>query len=129
MLRKRLVASSLLIMYLLVTSCAAVVVGAAAGGGAIVWQRGKLVDQISATVPNTFEATRDGLKDLRLPILEQRFDSIRGNVKSELADGKKVFIKLKATEGGTTEISIRVGYGLGEKDASYMILNSIKKRL
>lgn len=129
MLRKRLALSSIIIMYLLVTSCAAVVVGAAAGGGALVWQRGKLVDQFSATVPDSFEATRDGLKDLRLPILEQKFDSIRGSVKSELSDGKKVMIKLKATEGGTTEISIRVGYGLGEKDASYMILNSIKKNL
>jgi hypothetical protein len=99
-----------------------------AGGAAVGYYRGWLVDQVSADVPTTFEAARAGLKELKLPIVSERYDQIRGKLNSELADGKKVYIKLKATEGGTTEIKVRVGT-LGDKDASHRILRAIRRNI
>ena len=55
-----------------------------------------------AFIPKAFIASKAGLRDLKLPILEEKYDSIKGVLKSQLADGKKVSVKLKATEGGTT---------------------------
>jgi hypothetical protein len=92
------------------------------------YYKGWLVDQVSVEVPEAFEASKAGLQDLKLPVLKARYDKIKGSLSSELADGKNVYVKLKATEGGTTEIRIRVGT-LGDKDASHRILRSIKNHL
>ncbi len=128
MLRRRAILSLVLIFCLFASGCAAIIVGAAAGGAAIGYYKGWLVDQVSADVPTTFEASKAGLRELSLPIIKARYDQIKGKIKSELADGKNVTIKLKATEGGTTQISIRVGT-FGDKDASHRILRAIRRNI
>jgi uncharacterized protein YceK len=127
-LRRRAILSLVLILCLLTSGCAAVIVGALAGGAAIGYYKGWLVDQVSADVPRTFEASKAALGELKMPIEKARYDMIRGKINSELADGKKVYIRLKATEGGTTEIRVRVGM-LGDKDASHRILRAIRRNI
>jgi hypothetical protein len=105
-----------------------VVAAGAAGGAGIVYYHGWLTDQVTTDVPRTFEASRAGLKELNIRITEARYDNIKGKVNGELADGTNVYVKLKATEGKTTEIRIRVG-ALGDKDASHRILRAIKRQL
>ncbi len=128
MLKRKTVVSLLLVLCLITSGCAAIVVGAAAGGAAVGYYRGWLTDQIPVAVPKAFEATKSGLKELKLPVYKARYDQIRATVNSELADGTNVYIKLKATEGGTTEIKIRVGT-IGDKDSSHRILRAIKKHI
>jgi uncharacterized protein YceK len=127
-LKRKAVLSLLVILCLITSGCAAIVVGAAAGGAAVGYYKGWLVDQIPTTVPKAFEATKAGLKELNLPVYKGRYDQIKGTVDSELADGTNVYVKLRATEGGTTEIKIRVGT-IGDKDASHRILKAIKKHI
>jgi uncharacterized protein YceK len=127
-LRRRAILSLVLILCLLTSGCAAVIVGALAGGAAIGYYKGWLVDQVNADVPRTFEATKAALGELKMPIEKARYDMIRGKINSKLADGKHVYIRLKATEGGTTEIRVRVGM-LGDKDASHRILRAIRRNI
>ncbi len=128
MLKRKAAVSLLLILCLITSGCAAIVVGAAAGGAAVGYYRGWLTDQIPTTVPKAFEATKAGLNELKLPVYKARYDQIKATVDSELADGTNVYIRLKATEGGTTEIKIRVGT-IGDKDSSHRILRAIKKHI
>lgn len=128
MQRKRALLSLILALCLLVSGCAAIVAAGAAGGAGVVYYQGWLTDQVTATVPRTFDATKAGLQELKLPVNKARYDQIKGSVNSELSDGTNVYIKLKATEGGTTEVKIRVGT-LGDKDASHRILRAIKRNL
>jgi len=125
---RRALISLVLIVCFLASGCAAIIVGAAAGGATYGYYKGILVDQLNADVPHSYEAAKKGLQDLKLPILKARYDQIKAGLKSELADGKNVSIKLKATEGGTTEIRIRIGT-LGDKDASHRILRAVKSHL
>jgi hypothetical protein len=128
MQRKRALLSLIISLCILTSGCAAVVAAGAAGGAGIVYYQGWLTDQVTTDVPRTFEASRAGLKELNIRITEARYDNIKGKVNGELADGTNVYVKLKATEGKTTEIKIRVG-ALGDKDASHRILRAIKRQL
>jgi len=124
----RAVLALILAFGLMASGCAAVVAAGAAGGAGVVYYQGWLTDQINADVPRTFEATRAGLKELNIAVGEARYDSLKASVNGELSDGTNVYVKMKATEGGTTEISIRVGT-LGDKDASHRILRAIKRHV
>lgn len=128
MLRRRAILSLVLILCLFASGCAAIIVGAAAGGATLGYYKGWLVDQVSADVPTTFEASKAGLRELNLPIRKARYDQIKAKISSELPDGKNVTVKLKLTEGGTTQISIRVGT-FGDKDASHRILKAIRRNI
>lgn len=128
MVRKQAVFSVLIVIVLLMSGCAVVLLGAAAGGAGVVWYEGWLTDQVNGSVRETFDASRAGLKELDMPIYKERFDSVKGSMKSTLSDGKDVSIKFKATTGSTTEIKIRVGI-MGNKQVSYRVLNAIKQNM
>jgi hypothetical protein len=126
--RKRALLSLIISLCLLTSGCVAVVAAGAAGGAGVVYYKGWLTDQVTTDVPRTFEAVRAAFKELNFQVTEASYDSLKGKVDGELSDGTKVYVKLKATEGGTTEIKIRVGT-LGDKDASHRILRAIKRQL
>ncbi len=128
MQRKRALLSLVAALCLLTSGCVAMVAAGAAGGAGVVYYGGWLTDQIAADVPTTYEASKAGLRELNLPVTSGRYDQIKARVDSELSDGTNVYIKMKLTEGGTTEIKVRVGT-LGDKDASFRILRAIKRHI
>lgn len=118
----------LLLLSFSLSGCLALVAGAGAGAAGVVYVKGKLEDEVQAPVPEVHEATVKALKDLNMPIVVDRADSLTGEVKSKLADGKDVTIELERETQKTTKVGIRVGM-VGDEKQSLEILDQIKKHL
>ncbi len=112
------------------SGCGLLLLGAGATGGAgtILWTKGKLVEIYESPVTQVHAATIETLRELELPILKDKKDSLTAVVKSEFADGKSVKILIKSMEGALTKIKIRVGI-FGDESRSRIILHAIRNNL
>lgn len=111
-----------------VSGCAAFVVGAAAGAAGTVYVLGKLQEDISQPVPTVHHAAIAGIKDLELPLLEDKGDKLTARLESEFADGTHVWIHIGSTGESRARLTIRVGV-MGDEVRSRQILAAIKKYL
>ncbi|MER3422502.1 MAG: hypothetical protein C4293_03990, partial [Nitrospiraceae bacterium] len=68
------------------------------------------------------------LKDLDLPIRENRADKLTAHLESEFADGAHVRIDLDSLADSRTKLTIWVGI-VGDEVRSRRILEAIKKHL
>jgi hypothetical protein len=120
----------ILMLTLLLNSggCAALVVGAAGGAAGAVYVMGRLQEHVNYSVPIVHEATVQGLKDLDLPVNENRGDKLTAHVESESADGANIWIDLDSVNESRTKITIRVGV-MGDEVRSRRILKAITARL
>jgi len=98
---------------------------AAAGAGAAIYYKGRLEQTLQAPIGKVHTACVSALKYFELPILDDKVDKLTGHLESQYADGKHVWIDLKA-DGGFTKVTIRVGL-LGDEDRAMQILDRIKK--
>lgn len=114
--------------YLLISGCAPLLIGAGAGASGVIWYKGELRDVLNASVPHARLAVIASLKDLNLSILEEKKDNLVVKIKSQFADGKKIWISLESLNKSTTKIKIRVGT-LGNEYRSRRILELTKKHL
>ncbi len=112
----------LLLFY--VSGCVPLMVGAAAGAGGIVWVKGTLRQDIDRPLDEVYEASKNALKDLDLPILLDRMDQLSAILESETADKQRVWIKMKHVSSKITRLSVRVG-ALGDEVKSREILQTI----
>jgi hypothetical protein len=130
MFKKQLIMISLIGLYLLISGCAPLLVagGAGAGAGGVIWYKGELRDTLNASVPHARLAVITSLKDLNLSILEEKKDNLVVKIKSQFADGKKIWISLESLNKTTAKIKIRVGT-LGDEYRSRRILELTKKHL
>ena len=71
-----------------------------------------------------YEASKNALKDLDLPILLDRMDQLSAILESETADKQRVWIKMKHVSSKITRLSVRVG-ALGDEVKSREILQTI----
>lgn len=110
------------------SACAALVIGAAGGTAGAVYVLGKLQEEVNHLVPTVHQATVEALKDLDLPIRENRGDKLTAHLESEFADDKHVWIDLDAIGDSRTKLTIRVGI-IGDEVRSRRILEAIKKHL
>ena len=113
---------------LLCSGCLALAVGAAGGAAGAVYVMGKLQDELNQPVSTVHEAALAGIKDLDLPVLQDKEDKLSANLESEFADGKHVWIDLDTVADSRTRITIRVGLA-GDEVRSRKILDAIKKHL
>jgi hypothetical protein len=113
---------------LLCSGCLALAVGATGGAAGAVYLMGKLEDEPAQPVTVVHTAATVGVKDLELPIREDRGDKLTAHLESEFADGKHVWIDLDSVADSRTQITIRVGV-LGDEVRSRKILAAIKARL
>lgn len=113
---------------LLCSGCLALAVGAAGGAAGAVYVMGKLQDELNQSVSTVHEAALAGIKDLDLPVLQDKEDKLTANLESEFADGKHVWIDLDTMADSRTKITIRVGLA-GDEVRSRKILDAIKKHL
>ena len=122
----------LLLVLLIQLSGCALLVGVAAGGavgaGAVAYMKGELEQEFNVPVPKLHSATLSALKELKLPIQEDKSDSLVGEISSEFADGKKVRINIKSLSLTTSKIAIRVDI-LGDEARSKRILETVNKQL
>jgi hypothetical protein len=115
-------------IWLSCSGCPLVVLGAAGAGAATVYVKGNLEDQFTQPVPRVHEAARAALRDLGLPIVEDKGDQVTAHLESEFSDGKHVWIDVDAQTDGRTRVKIRVGE-LGDEIRSRKILDAIKQNL
>jgi hypothetical protein len=108
--------------------CVALVAGGAAGAGTVVYIKGQLDEDINAPVSRVFGASISALKDLGLPLIEERHDRLSAKIKSEFADGSDVWIEIESLTSQSCKITIRVGI-MGDEYKSRQILDRIHKHI
>jgi len=108
--------------------CALVVVGAAGGAAGAVYVGGQLKDRLEASVPQVHQAAVKALKELELPIREEKVDKLTAHLESELSDEKHVWITIEADGEDGAKITIRVGI-VGDEAKSKAILEAVRRHL
>jgi len=116
------------VLPILCSGCLALAVGATGGAAGAVYIMGKLQEELSQPVPTVHKAATVGIKDLELPLLEDKGDKLTAHLESEFADGKHVWIDLDSVADSRTQITIRVGV-LGDEVRSRKILAAIQRDL
>ena len=117
-----------LILACLCSGCVALAVGAAGGVAGAVYVMGKLQEEVPYPIATVHEATLQGLRDLDLPVAEDKADKLAAHVESKLADGTHVWVDLDAVADSRTKLTIRVGV-VGDESRSRKILAGIKTHL
>jgi hypothetical protein len=117
-----------LILACLCSGCVALAVGAASGVAGAVYVMGKLQEELNDPITAVHEATLQGLRDLDLPIAEDKSDKLAAHIESKLADGTHVWIDLNSIADSRTRLTIRVG-AVGDEARSRKILAAIKAHL
>ena len=102
--------------------------GAAGGVAGAVYVMGKLQEELNHPIAAVHEATLQGLRDLDLPISEDKADKLAAHVESKLADGTHVWVDLDSMADSRTKLTIRVGV-VGDESRSRNILTAIKTHL
>jgi len=101
---------------------------AAVGAGAVVYVKGNLEQTVSAPVKQVHAATVLALKDLGVPVLEDRSDAMTAKMESEFADGMHVWLGFEALNDQSTKITLRAGV-MGEEQRARDLLEKIQKHL
>ncbi len=117
----------LLIVVLMTTGCTAVLLGNG-GAATYVWVSGWLEATLDEPLPELEKATLEALEELKLVGVQSAIDGLEGNITAQMASGKKVWIRLRATGFEQTKIGIRVG-AIGDKPVSVQILRHIQREL
>jgi len=104
------------------------VVGAAGGAAGAVYVMGQLKDRLDAPVARVHDATVVTLKEMGLPIKEDKVDKLSAHVESEFADGQHVWITIEADGDEHSKITIRVGM-TGDEPKSRAVLDALKAHL
>ena len=111
------------------SGCFGVFVAGAAGGAAgAIYVKGRLVENLDASVAALHMASREALNELGLPIIDDSVDNRTGKLRSEYADGKRVWIDIAMESPAATKITVRVG-SFGDPARSQDILDRIKRNL
>src|SRR5687768_4237583 len=117
-----------LVLACLCSGCVALAVGAAGGVAGAVYVMGKLQEELNHPIVAVHEATLQGLRDLNLPISEDKADKLAAHVESKLADGTHVWVDLDSVADSRTKLTIRVGV-VGDEARSRKIFAVIKTHL
>ncbi len=108
--------------------CVALLIGGAAGAGGVIWIKGKLQEEFNSSLTQVHTATLGALKELELPIIEDKKDQMSAKIESRFADGKTVWIDIDAITNTSCKITIRVGT-FGDEARSRKILDKIHRHL
>lgn len=108
--------------------CVAAAVGAAAGAGAIVYVKGTLEETMSYPTPVVYNAVRAALRDLKVPVLEDKHDSLTAELKGKFADNTTLWIWIDSASSTASTLKIRVGTW-GEENRSRQVLDKVHRHL
>jgi RNase adaptor protein for sRNA GlmZ degradation len=106
----------------------ALAVGATGGVAGAVYVMGKLQEELNHPISMVHDATLQGLRDLDLPISEDKADKLAAHVEAKLADDTHVWVDLDSLGDARTKLTIRVGVA-GDESRSRKILDAIKRHL
>ena len=126
----RILMAVTLVIFMASSGCQLLLLGGAAGAGAgaASYYMGRLEKRLPHGVPEAQAAAVSALKELGLPIMQDRGDKITAHVESEFADDKPVWIDIEAAGDGSSDVTIRVGY-LGDRTRAMRILEAMEESL
>ncbi|PIP18714.1 MAG: hypothetical protein COT38_01705 [Candidatus Omnitrophica bacterium CG08_land_8_20_14_0_20_41_16] len=131
MVKKFLVFISSILILANIYGCFAVLAGGVAGGtGTCVWLSGKLIQQVNASLEQTTKAAKLALQSLKLSILTKETAS-QGivQIRSHDIDGEKIWIDIHRITDTSSQIQVRVGTVISNKEAADRILKRILQNL
>lgn len=102
-------------------------VGAAGAGAGAVWYYGALRSTEDIGHREIYEAGRQSLHQLDIPVHTESVDATAGTIEGETADGKKVVISVKRLTETTSELTLRVG--LADESRARMIYDRIRENI
>lgn len=111
-----------------VYGCALLVAGAAGGAGTAVWLSNKLSQDVDVSLERTFQASKKGLKNLKLEIVKETKKDDVAQLISRYYDGQKVWVDLHKMSETSCRIEVRAGV-TGDEAAARKILDAILKYL
>lgn len=119
-------------LILIAATCAgcfgAFVAGAAGGAAGAIYVKGRLIEVLEASVGEVHMASREALLELGLPIIEDAADASSAKLRSEYADGRRVWVDIRAETPTTTKITIRTG-PIRDWDRANDVLSRVKRNL
>ena len=93
-----------------------------------IWYRGILERTFMATIARAHQASILAIKDLKLPVIEERVNEVNGRVESCTARDEPIVITLEDLGGTHTRIKVRFGLA-GDRDRAAALMNLIETRL
>ena len=114
-------------LFVATPGCALLLVG---GGGAAgyAYAAGKHERVYPYPLPQTWEAVREAVAEMQLPVLSERSDALSAKLESQLATGEKLTITLEPKGEAITEVGIRIGT-FGDATTAHLIYEKIDARL
>jgi len=92
------------------------------------YYRGKLEQTLEFDLAEVHHASLSALKEMALPILEDRADRLSAHLGSALPAGEPLAIDLEALGEMHTRVTIRAGLA-GDRDRAARVLSAIRKHL
>lgn len=108
--------------------CVAAAIGAAAGAGTVVYLKGTLEETMSYPTPVVYDAVRAALRDLKVPVIEDKHDSLTAELKGKFADNTNLWIWIDSASSTASTLKIRVGT-FGEENRSRQVLDKVHQQL
>ena len=110
------------------SGCATLLVGVAVGAGGVVWAKERLEEKFTVSVSKVHEAALKALEELELPVNEDKKDKLTAKIRSEFADGKRIWIDIQSLSESSAKITIRVGM-FGDEAKSRKLLDTIHRHM
>ncbi len=127
-LRRIILAAAMIAAASSMSGCVALAVGAAGSAAGVVYVKGRLQDNLDASVQRVYNASLAMLAAKGLPVREKEVDAGSAWIRSEYKDGEDIRIDIDAVTSEVSEIRIRVGL-TGDQGRSIDLLDGIKARL
>ncbi len=109
--------------------CLAIFAAGAAGGGTAVWLSGKLTQQFESPYERVISASKKAFSSFNLELIKEVKKATVTQLRSEYADGKKIWIDIHKITEDSTKVEVRVGAVNPDKPAASKILKRIKSYL
>ena len=90
---------------------------------------GTIKTVVDANPDQVIEAAEAVAREMRLEIVSSRGTTIDGRLECLTANEQRILIKTETAGENVTQLSIRVGTGLGDEALSLRILNRIREKL
>ena len=92
------------------------------------YYRGRLEQTLQSGLAEVHQASLSALKEMALPVLEDRADRLSAHLGSALSDGEPLAIDLEALGEMHTRVTIRAGLA-GDRDRAARVLSAIRRHL
>ncbi len=116
------------------SGCLVAAAGAAAGAGAYAYYRGNVTDTYAVEFGEAYQASREALADMAMPVISENHQGVTGSIESSLADGTRVSISVEekprnlATDNHSSQVGVRIGT-FGDQNLSARMQQQIATRI